>query len=180
METDLILIITETVFMTTAQSQPTAIRNRKLHSLKIDMTPMVDLGFLLITFFIFTAALSEPTVTRLIMPKEGAETIVPQSHSLTLLLGEKKLFAYEGIWEEARMQRRVAESGYGLAMGAGDLIREKRQRSGEKLVVLIKPLAAASYENVVTMLDEMQISDVKKFAIVDAAPGEQSWAKNQQ
>ncbi|HEY1020910.1 MAG TPA: biopolymer transporter ExbD, partial [Flavisolibacter sp.] len=130
-----------------AQSQP--------HPLKIDMTPLVDLGFLLISFFIFTAALSEPTVTRLIMPGKGKETAVPESHSLTLLLDEKKLYAYEGLWEEARSQHRLTETSYDLQKGVGELIRQKRQRSGENLVVLIKPLATSSYENVVTLLDEM-------------------------
>jgi biopolymer transport protein ExbD len=144
------------------------------------MTPLVDLGFLLISFFIFTAALSEPTVTRLIMPREGEETAVRQSHSLTLLLDGKKLYAYEGLWDEARSQQRISEASYDLQTGAGDLIRQKQQRSGNDLVVLIKPLASSSYENVVAMLDEMQINAVKKYALVEATAGERTWAENQQ
>lgn len=164
--------------MNAVQPQPTGTHNRKFHSLKIDMTPLVDLGFLLISFFIFTAALSEPTVTRLIMPREGKETGVPQSHSLTLLLDEKKLYAYEGLWEEARSQQRITETAYDLLNGVGDLIREKQKSSGEDLVVLIKPLATSSYENVVVMLDEMQINDVKKFALTEVMPDEQKWVEN--
>lgn len=155
-----------------AKSQP--------HQLKIDMTPLVDLGFLLISFFIFTAALSEPTVTRLIMPREGVETAVRQSHSLTLLLDGKKLYAYEGLWEEARLQQRIKETAYGLQSGAGDFIRQKKQRSGEDLVVLIKPLASSSYENVVAVLDEMQINAIKKYALVEATAGERTWVENEQ
>ena len=166
--------------MNPVQPQSTGIPNRKFHSLKIDMTPLVDLGFLLISFFIFTAALSEPTVTRLIMPGKGKETAVPESHSLTLLLDGKKLYAYEGLWEETRSQQRIQETAYGLQNGAGEFIRQKQQRSGENLVVLIKPLASSSYENVVTMLDEMQIHAVKKYALVEATAGERTWVENQQ
>jgi biopolymer transport protein ExbD len=154
--------------------------NSQSHQLKIDMTPLVDLGFLLISFFIFTAALSEPNVTRLIMPKEGEQTPVPQRHSLTLLLDGKRLFAYEGLWEEAQTEQRISEASYDLQKGAGNIIRQKQQRSGKDLVVLIKPLATSSYENVVAMLDEMQINTVKKFALVEATAGERDWVESHQ
>src|SRR6266542_97025 len=55
--------------------------------IKIDMTPMVDLGFLLMAFFIFTTEISKPAVTKLYMPHEGEPTEVPDSRSLTILLG---------------------------------------------------------------------------------------------
>jgi biopolymer transport protein ExbD len=64
---------------------------QKRHSLRIDMTPMVDLGFLLITFFIFTATLSQPTVTKLIMPKDGDPLPVPESKTLTFLLSRNQV-----------------------------------------------------------------------------------------
>ncbi|MDQ3277559.1 MAG: biopolymer transporter ExbD [Bacteroidota bacterium] len=161
--------------MNPVQPQPTATPNRKQHSLTIDMTPLVDLGFLLISFFIFTAALTTPAVTRLIMPKDGKESAVPQSHALTFLLDRNKLFAYEGLWEEAKARKRIVETSYGLQNGAGKLVRQKQRSSGEKLVVLIKPLTTSSYEDMVTMLDEMQINGVMKFAIVEASDEEQSW-----
>jgi biopolymer transport protein ExbD len=50
---------------------PTGGRTKAAHRIKIDMTPLVDLAFLLITFFIFTTSISEPLATRLAMPKDG-------------------------------------------------------------------------------------------------------------
>ena len=54
---------------------------------KIDMTPMVDLGFLLITFFVITAELSKPVTMDLFMPKEGPPIKLRKSDALTFLLG---------------------------------------------------------------------------------------------
>ena len=57
-------------------------------NLKIDMTPMVDLGFLLIAFFSFTTEISKPSITSLYMPKDGDSTKISESRSLTILTME--------------------------------------------------------------------------------------------
>ena len=164
--------------MTTLAPTPAASGTRKFHSLKIDMTPMVDLGFLLITFFIFTATLSQPAITKLIMPADGAGTPVPQSKSLTVLLDRDKAFAYEGLWEDALLQNKITSTTYHQLTGVGNLIRQKQKKMESKsaLVVLIKPMTTASYQNVVAALDEMQINNVKHYALVDATPGEKVYA----
>jgi biopolymer transport protein ExbD len=76
------------------------VKKAKKLSTRVDMTPMVDLGFLLITFFIFTATLSSPVAMDLNMPKETDqkdETKIKQSGALTILLGkDDHVYYYEG------------------------------------------------------------------------------------
>src|SRR5829696_3510819 len=102
MEYDHSFISTKTNNMATILPLPTGISKTKFHSVKIDMTPMVDLGFLLITFFIFTTSLAEPTVTKLSMPKDGEGTMpVRKNKLLTILVDKQKVFSYEGAWDDA-------------------------------------------------------------------------------
>src|SRR5436853_535032 len=77
------------------------VKKAKKLSTRVDMTPMVDLGFLLITFFIFTATLSSPTTMDLNMPKESDdikdETKIKQSGALTIMLAKNdQVYYYEG------------------------------------------------------------------------------------
>src|SRR5579885_1150496 len=77
------------------------VKKAKKLSTRVDMTPMVDLGFLLITFFIFTATMQTPTTMDLNMPKDTQkqeeQTQVKQSGALTILLGKNnQVYYYEG------------------------------------------------------------------------------------
>lgn len=76
------------------------VKKAKKQSTRVDMTPMVDLGFLLITFFIYTTTMSTPNTTKLSMPKKEEdktkEMEVVKSGLLTILLGENNVYYYEG------------------------------------------------------------------------------------
>src|SRR5688500_18283106 len=77
------------------------VKKAKKLSTRVDMTPMVDLGFLLITFFIFTATMNEPTTMDLNMPKDTEKeeeiTKAKQSGALTVMLGKNdQVYYYEG------------------------------------------------------------------------------------
>jgi biopolymer transport protein ExbD len=80
------------------------VKKAKKLSTRVDMTPMVDLGFLLITFFVFTATLNEPTALDLNVPKDvddpTKKTEVKESAVLSILLGKKdQIYYYEGKLE---------------------------------------------------------------------------------
>ena len=156
------------------QDQP--LRKRKgqiLHKpLKIDMTPLVDLGFLLISFFIYTTTLSQKQSMNLIMPKEGPPSNLMESHALNIILGgNNRIYIYAGRWENAIMSHQIHLTDYNEFNGLGKIVRQMQKKldlsnARQDLMLIIKPLPNASYKNLVDALDEANINSVKKYAIV--------------
>lgn len=159
-------------------------RNKKM-TLKIDMTPMVDLGVLLITFFVFTSTISDPTVTDLFMPNDKQvkdSTTLADSNALTVLLDDNnKIYYYQGGWEKAKNSNNIFKTNYSVSSGLGSIIRNKqREFDGNKkfpegrkgLMLLIKPFSLAAYRNVIDALDEILINEVRKYAIIEPSDGE--------
>lgn len=155
-------------------------RLNKKQTLRIDMTPMVDLGFLLISFFVFTTSMSEPSAIKLVMPKDKGvidSSEIPESLTLTVLLDEKNTLHYcHGSLEKALQTGAVAQSGYSVNSGIGDVIRNKQRKifseqkfpeGKNEMMLLIKPSKDATYKNLVDILEEVIINDVKRYAIVE-------------
>ncbi|HUR11203.1 MAG TPA: biopolymer transporter ExbD [Flavitalea sp.] len=148
------------------QISNTAPRVKKVqHSTKVDLTPMVDLGFLLITFFIFTTTISEPTALKLIVPKDSIDSMkVKEKASLTILASENDdLYYYEaGLHSEGR---NLHSTNYRNITKI--LHTQKNLLHSGYFMVIIKPSPASTYKNTVDLLDEMLINDVKRYAISD-------------
>ena len=158
-------------------------KRKSAHIPSIDMTPMVDLGFLLITFFIFTTSLGEKKSLSLVMPADGDPTLTAQSKSLTVLLDRNNnVYTYEGMWEEA-----LAKGAVNRMQFSADGLRRAIQRKQENLlarggreekldlVLLIKPGGRSSYKNVIDALDEAAINRVAKYSIVDITAEEEQF-----
>ena len=149
----------------------------KKQSTRVDMTPMVDLGFLLITFFMLTTTLAQPKTMNLLMPAEGKSMPVPESKALTVLLTANDRVAwYEGDGSDVVAGKNLQYSSFANKNGIGDVIREKQQRVAaqyggkNELTVLIKADDKARYNNVVDIMDEMLINRIERYAIVDITP----------
>jgi biopolymer transport protein ExbD len=177
------------------------------------MTPMVDLGFLLITFFIFTTTMTSPTTMELFMPKDTEkpeeQNKAKESGALTIMLSnDNHIYYYEGQLKEDASNFKQATFGHtAIVNPTGDsvlpirtvIIRKKKsvidahQHDGgcteiqqkakargdnnwqnacldRDLVVVIKPGDLATYKNTVDILDEMAISDIARYAMVDLFP----------
>jgi biopolymer transport protein ExbD len=146
------------------------VKKAKKLSTMVDMTPMVDLGFLLITFFIFTTTMAQPTAMNLFMPKDvdkpEEQNKVKESGAFTIMLGKQDVvYYYEGL-DPSQIKTATFKT------IRDEIIRKKQSTNVEDLVVIIKPTVDATYKNTVDILDEMTINAIKRYAMVDISAQE--------
>jgi biopolymer transport protein ExbD len=151
------------------------VKKAKKLSTRVDMTPMVDLGFLLITFFIFTTTMAQPTAMNLFMPKDVEkqedQNKVKESGAFTIMLGKAdQVYYYEGL-DPTQLKAATFKT------IRDEIIRKKKSTNPEDLVMIIKPTPDATYKNTVDILDEMTINEIKRYAMVDISPTEQELIK---
>jgi biopolymer transport protein ExbD len=165
------------------------VRSKKQNS-KVDLTAMVDLAFLLITFFMLTTTLSKPQSMDLTLPdkekdpENDIDIKVDENKTMTLLLGENgKLISYMGMINTPLVAPK--DFSYGKDGIRKELIKRMeavkqystaKGEPGKGMIVIIKPSKKSTYRNLVDVLDEMAIVGVNKtgsYAIVnDFAPEE--------
>lgn len=164
------------------------VRSKKSNA-KVDLTAMVDLAFLLITFFMLTTSLSKPQSMNLGMPdKEDKPTDekpidVADDRTMTILLGENnKIKWYYGLLTTPIEGPKDAT--YGKAGIRQEILSKvqsvpARYNNDPKkgLIVIIKMDKKTNYRNMVDILDEMAIAKVPTYAIVDITPEEKALLK---
>jgi len=160
------------------------VKKGKKLSTKVDLTPMVDLGFLLITFFIFTTTMSQPTAFKLNLPKDADkpedQNKAKESGVLTILLGkENHVFYYEGMLDNTNASSKFKSANFGNGDdGIRNIILKKKQSTPDSdFVVVLKPNPDCVYKNVIDILDEMSINVVKRYALVDISDVENQLIK---
>lgn len=160
------------------------VRSKKQNS-KVDLTAMVDLAFLLITFFMLTTSLSKPQSMDLGLPDKdddptkNKDVKVDENRTMTLLLGDdNKLKMYMGLLATPKIAPK--DIVYGKEGIRKELLKQRDaviQYTGNKdkgLIVIIKPSKKSTYRNLVDILDEMAIADVPTYAIVNDYTPEES------
>ena len=151
------------------------VRSKKA-STRVDLTAMVDLAFLLITFFMLTTTLAKPKAMDLAMPDKDEKTKdqlpIAASRSLTLLLGsDNKLVWFLG--EPGKSAPTVENYGpNGLRKVLAEKGKEVQASTGKFMYVVIKPSDRSNYKNMVDVLDEINITNVQGYSIVDITPVE--------
>ena len=179
------------------------VKKAKKLSTRVDMTPMVDLGFLLITFFIYTTTMSTPNTTKLNMPKKDEDQTkqmeVVKSGLLTILLGKDNVYYYEGELLPDGSNFMTSSFPTPENPGIRKVIQDKRAQviaahthneackkiwndnNGDQnscldrdLVVVIKPDDNAKYGRAVDILDEMNINGVQRYALIEISAPEKT------
>ncbi|MCW5923870.1 MAG: biopolymer transporter ExbD [Saprospiraceae bacterium] len=174
----------------TSRTTPGNIRSKK-RSTRVDLTPMVDLAFLLITFFMLATTLAKPHVMALVMPdnERDASIELPQSKVLTILLGaDNKVYWYEGIENAALDSTDYSASGLRqVILGKMKRVQAKwgsdtytnvkslEEKTGSHLNVIIKPTRASSFQNLVDALDKMAVCRVRYYVLLDVSPQEEAF-----
>ena len=152
----------------------------KKQSTKIDMTPMVDLAFLLLTFFMLTTTFAKPNVMQISMPvpppKDEEQPPLKASNALTVILGPNdKVFYYDGLVREGEQLPELVTTDFS---DKGIRKHLKERNTNPKLFVMIKPLKEARYKNMVDILDEMTITNTGAYALIkDFTPDEKKFIK---
>lgn len=179
----------------------------KKNSTNMDMTPMVDLAFLLLTFFMLTTTFGKPKTMEINMPvKPDVEVKNEVNNAITVLLsGDNKVYWYYG---ELKPDTKLTATDFSNN-GIRKLFIEKNQKAydeiqkirneglknkvadttlkrmevdvkGKKyaLMVLVKTDDKAKYKNVIDVLDELNITFIGKYALVDLAQQEYDMIKN--
>jgi biopolymer transport protein ExbD len=190
-------------------------RKAKKHGTHIDMTPMVDLACLLLTFFMLTTAFNKPKVMEIILPEKPKENEKPpeldKDRALTVLLVENdKVLWYVGLADPNKplpvlteadfskegirkvlLQRnkelftRITDMNKDVIEGKLKIPRDsvesriKRFYKEDKFgpIVLIKAADGVKYRNIVDIIDEMAITNIARYTLVDINPVEKMMVK---
>ena len=157
-----------------AIEQPTSKTGKKPRTRKrsfhLDMTPMVDLAFLLLTFFMLTTTFAKPRVMQLAMPvpSKNQPALVASKRAMTIVLGKNhQVYYYFGLYAPADRSVPVPQlhtTDFG-AQGIRQALLARRQQQPEP-IILIKPGKQAAYRDMVDILDEMTITNQRKYALV--------------
>jgi biopolymer transport protein ExbD len=164
-------------------------KRAKKMSTKIDMTPMVDLAFLLLTFFMLTTTFAKPNVLQLQMPakveNKEENTKIKASEAMTIILApDDKVFYFFGLNQpnDPSVPVPKIEVTDFSANGIRKVLLIRKQQV-PKLTILIKTYVEgdkqAKYKDLVDILDEMNITDQKRYALVDLSKDDLDLIKKQ-
>jgi biopolymer transport protein ExbD len=130
--------------------------------IRIDMTPMVDVAFLLLTFFIMTTTMNRPQTMEINLPPSNTNVEVAESNLLTLLIKEDGSVYYNiGTELPARIQFKDLRG----------MLAQKSQQN-PKLITLIKIDRKGKYNMMVDIMDELNLANITRFSLAPMLDGD--------
>ncbi|OBW43418.1 Biopolymer transport protein ExbD/TolR [Chryseobacterium sp. MOF25P] len=152
--------------------------------IKIDMTPMVDLNFLLLMFFMFTSSFTKPNVMDLGLPGKDTNPIptnydIDQRNQITFIIGENNRIFYHQSNQEDLTEAGLKETDYN-GLNVSKIISKAYEKAPKKEIftIIVKPTDDANYKNFVDMMDNISISKKERYGISDIKPWEKKVYEN--
>lgn len=159
-----------------------SISRNSIQAPKVDLTAMVDLAFLLITFFMLTTSLSKPNAMDMAKPdvSEPGDLMVPASRTMTILLGKNnKLAWYMGEADKSQLQTiNFQEVRKTILINKNRVYQANASDPKKSLIVIVKPTDGANYQNFVDIMDEISLAKITTAPMIDddnLLPAEQSF-----
>ncbi len=130
-------------------------KGAKRLGIRIDMTPMVDIAFLLLTFFMLTTVFRAPQTMELNLPPSDVKVEIAESNLMTLrIMEDGTIFWNVGTETPQRVEMKDLRK----------LLLEWNQQN-PKLVTLVKVDRKGKYFQMVDILDELQVANVNRFSL---------------
>lgn len=129
---------------------------------RIDMTPMVDVAFLLLTFFMLTTTMNKPQTMEINLPPSDTKAEVAESNLLTLRITDD----FRIFWNIGTEKPGTVDGGDKKAklINLGKLLKD-RNSANPKLITLVKVDGKAKYIDMVDIMDELNINDISRFSL---------------
>jgi biopolymer transport protein ExbD len=144
-------------------------RKRKRIGFHLDMTPMVDVAFLLLTFFMLTTTFAKSNTMEINIPPETGEVKIAELNVMTLRIAGDG-YAYWSLGEEAPRRVALYDRNDGTDMSPSGGLRQllKQQSSmNKKLVIVVKISEKAKYKYLVDIIDEFNLMKIDRFSLDD-------------
>jgi biopolymer transport protein ExbD len=146
--------------------------SKKRVPLRVDLTAMVDLAFLLITFFMLTTTLSKRKIMQVAVPTKDATPMPdPETRTMSLCLGKNnRLVWYLGMPDKPLTVPQQIGYGADLKKAVKDLSDKIYKSSGKDIIVLVKPSDHSIYANLVETFDELNNQQVQTYSLASIQP----------
>ncbi|RPI05634.1 MAG: biopolymer transporter ExbD [Ignavibacteriae bacterium] len=132
-------------------------KKKKRAGVHIDMTPMVDVAMLLLTFFMLTTVFNKPQTMELNLPPDDNVQVEVAASTLLTVRVMPNMTIYWSMGNEPTVLRK-------LTFKELRPLLVERLRSNPKLITLVQIDRDSKYNDMVDIMDELNLANITKFS----------------
>ena len=133
-------------------------KKKKRAGVRIDMTPMVDVAMLLLTFFMLTTVFNKPQTMELNLPPDSKVQVEVAATTLLTVRVAPNMEIYWNMGNEPTALKKIT------IKELRPLLKEKL-RNIPKLITLVQIDRDAKYNDMVDIIDELNLAEITRFSI---------------